>query len=80
MRKIAGLCCVGAFFFYKKQFHSENLLVTIVIKMLVMFLVESLENFCVSIHIHSSAHIIITTVNYGAWILSPSCEDWGFQL
>lgn len=66
MRKIAGLCCVGAFFFCKKQFHSENLLVDVVIKMLVMLLVDTLENFCVLIHIHSSAHIIITTVNYKA--------------
>lgn len=53
-------------FLLQKQFHSENLFVNVVIKMLVMFSVESLVNFYVSIHILSAAPIIITTVNYKA--------------
>lgn len=68
----------GSLFLLQKQFHSENLFVFVVMKMLVTFLVESLVKFCVSIHIHSSAHIVITTVNYKAQVLSSSCEDLGF--
>lgn len=70
MRKTVCLCCVGAFFCF-----SENLLVDIVIKMLVIFLAQSLVSFCVSFHIHSSAHDIITTVNCEALALSSSYED-----
>lgn len=65
------LCCVGAFFFC----FSENLLVDIVMKMLVIFLAESLVIFCVSFHIHSSADDIITIVNCEALSLSSSYED-----
>lgn len=44
-----------------------------------MFSVESLDNFCVSIHIHSSAYIIITTVNYKTESCPQAVKIWGFS-